>query len=55
MKFACEWTKTKLYFKDHERKLLIGSLIGQTPSEPLCLFLALTLSQTFAFVRMIKF
>lgn len=38
-KFAYLWKKAKLYFKDHERKLLTGSLIGQTPSEPLTSFI----------------
>lgn len=37
--FACEWKKAKLYPKVHEKKLLIGSLIEQTPSEPLSSFI----------------
>lgn len=37
--FACEWKKAKLYSKVHEKKLLIGSLIEQTPSEPLSPFI----------------
>ena len=44
--FACEWRKAKLYSKVHEKKLLIGSLIGQKPSEPLSLFSASTLTET---------
>ena len=48
--FACEWRKAKLYSKVHVKKLLIGSLIGQTPSEPLSLFSASTLTETFSSV-----